>query len=521
MNYDKLRRLLGKTAILAAGVAFLSSCTASDDTLGADFLPEDQQMTAGTLRLAKAARYFETRLYQTDSIKASNLGTGYFGTARNDTTGSVTAGFLTQYVNYYRIDSGYFGYRPIFDSALLQLSVSSYGRDTLTPQQFAVYEITNNDYLTEGDSLFYLNFDPTPYVSAEPLFTFTFPVEGSDGPRAMSSVRMMPTERGREFVKRLMISDGTHLVQPDVPYSIYENDAEFVRVFKGLYIKPTNPAAIENGKGSVYGTTLSASGFSIYGRNRVESDPTLIKDTVGAIYYFYHSEFTAGNQSVNVVRHDYTGSQVNPADAAENNPDRPLTTSIVVSGMGGVISELTFTEEFFKAVEAVIEQVNAERNENYTTLAMNRALLTIYFTGSDYDWEKVDPGTVTPLMSAALSRLGAYTDYKTLKGVPDYDYYSEKNYNYTLSYGGYINRSQACYVLDISGYMQGLWNRYRKAKSAAGNGTVDLSAIADRSIYLGPDAYDLFTTSFAKVQGMAGDGNTAPVKIDLTYTLIK
>ena len=46
-------------------------------------------------------------------------------------------------------------------------------------------------------------------------------------------------------------------------------------------------------------------------------------------------------------------------------------------------------------------------------------------------------------MSAAIDRLGAYTDYAALEPVPDYDFYSEKYYDLTLNYGGYINRSRA------------------------------------------------------------------------------
>ncbi len=50
---------------------------------------------------------------------------------------------------------------------------------------------------------------------------------------------------------------------------------------------------------------------------------------------------------------------------------------------------------------------------------------------------------------------------------------------------------------------------------------MDLAKVADRSIYLGPGAYDLYTNAFAKVQGMRDEGNAAPVALDLTYTLMK
>lgn len=89
----------------------------------------------------------------------------------SDTFGLRTAGFLTQYLNVYKVKEGYFGYRPIFDSAQILITITSYGNDTLTPQKYNVYEIKSNKYLTEKpgsprgkterDTVFYLNFDPS------------------------------------------------------------------------------------------------------------------------------------------------------------------------------------------------------------------------------------------------------------------------------------------------------------------------------------------------------------------------
>lgn len=512
------------TVFLLAGGATFGSCTTSDDSLGSEFLPDDEGMRTGLMRLSSGG-CFETRLYRTDSVRGSNIGMGYFGSSRNDTTGLVESGFMSQFLSYYLVDEGYFGYRPIFDSAQIQFTVTSYGRDTITPQRFNVYEITSDDYIARNtDSIFYLGFDPTPYIGSEPLFSFTFP-QGRVTGSSYVAVTMEPTEAGRSFVYRLMISDGTTLVQPDVDYSVYSDAAAFRKAFKGLCILPAEPVAA-SGTGSVFGTDLTSSGFTIYARNREESDPTLIRDTVGATYYFSSDSETAlsDNLSVNSVRHDYTGSRVDAAAADESNPDRTLSPEVIVSGLGGIISELTFARPFFEAIEAEIDRVNAEEGENYTTLAINRALLTLYFRGSDYDWTLLDPMVVTPLMEASLERLGSYTDYKRITGITDYDYYTEyNNEDYELTYGGYINRSRGCYVLDLSSHVQELWNGYLEAKEArrSESDPVDLDLVANRSIYLGPDAYALYTDGFTVVQGMEGNGNTAPVKLDLTYTLIR
>lgn len=88
-------------------------------------------------------------MFQSDSLIGSNISYGYFGTCINDTLGERKAGFLSQMINYYKVDSGYFGYMPIFDSAQIMLKITGIGRDSLTEQTFAIYEITSNDYITK------------------------------------------------------------------------------------------------------------------------------------------------------------------------------------------------------------------------------------------------------------------------------------------------------------------------------------------------------------------------------------
>ena len=238
-RFNNFRRLLRAAAVMTAVAAMtFAGCTKVDDTLGSNLVPDNQQMKAGyetfgALTLKgdlNPRRYVETRLYQTDSLITSNLTYGYMGSMLSDTFGLRTAGFLTQYVPY-EIDSGYFGFRPILDSAIILLSISSYGSDTLTSQEYNVYEVVSNKYLTEKpvesgkserDTTFYLNFDPVKagVVGDDVLFTFTFPDGKETGP-ATTYATMKPTQKGREFINRLMLQEGTYKGD----YSIYSLDS--------------------------------------------------------------------------------------------------------------------------------------------------------------------------------------------------------------------------------------------------------------------------------------------------------
>lgn len=561
IRFNKFRPMLLLPALLAAGALTMGSCTKVDDTLGSNLVPDKQQMKAGYMTLprdrkADARKYVETRLFQTDSIVGSNISYGYMGATLDDTLGLRTAGFVSQFTSYYRVDSGYFGYRPIFDSAQLMLSISSWGGDTTLAQTFSVFEIKDNKYLTEKpvapgkserDSTFYLGFDPEKEgIVGDELFTFT--LGGGKGPAA-ATVSLDPTPDGEKYIRRLMLQEGKYKGD----YSIYSADSLsfWVEEFRGFYIRPKEEPT-EYGKGAIYATKLDASGLAVYGRNRVKEDPTLIKDTIGMVYYFYDSYADHGNVSLNHIGHEYSKYNAGNPQAAlahididaarephEGEQDnRPTNPRVYVEGMGGVVTELRFTQEFFDQLEAEIEAENDRSHKQFSSLAFSQARMLIYFTDSDYSWENVEAGFAegNPLdigrlieeMDAGQSRLGLYTNYKTLTPVSDYAYTYEKNYSTTLAYGGYINRSRGCYVLDITGHLQSVWNSYLKEKKAAQaeGRTPDLEKVSGSKVYIGPEAYSLLTTQFSILQGMATDDtstvrNNAPILFELAYNMVK
>ena len=553
-----------------AGALALGSCTSVDDTLGGNLIPDNQQMRAGFITIdgLNPKKYVETRLFQTDSIVSSNISYGYFGMQVNDSIGERKAGFLSQMVSYYAVPEDYFGYMPIFDSAQLLLSITAFGADTLTEQHFAVYEILSNDYITNresSDTTFYLGFQPdkqTVNTDEEPLFRFTLGGEGKY-PSTTTAVTMTPTESGKKYIRRLMLQEGTYKDK----YSIYSADSleYFIEEFPGLYITPdpAYPVTKEGtNAGTIYATSLDASGLSIFGRNRVESDPSLIKDTIGMVLYFYDSYVEHGNVSVNSIEHDYSQIQVpelkfdQKTDAQEPASDeadtRKPVTQFRVEGLGGAITEMTFTPGFFATLEEKIAEENAKDGKDFQTLAFSQARMSVYFTGSSYDWGSLDPNpgdgeTGSPLMSlikemdAAPNRLGLYTNYKSLTPISDYAYTYEQNYSTTLAYGGYVNRSRGCYVINITGYLQQLWNNYIKAKTAAGaeypdpedpdfdakyavwEKAIDWDGIKYRTVYIAPEAYSVYTNSFGVLQGASTDEKSleCPIRFDLAYNLIK
>ena len=150
--------------------------------------------------------------------------------------------------------------------------------------------------------------------------------------------------------------------------------------------------------------------------------------------------------------------------------------------------------------------------------------MSIYLENSLYDYNNLPVATLTPMMDAAMTRMGMYIDYSSRTAIADYQYSAESS-SVQLSYGGYLNRSLACYKMDISNYIQALM--LTAASCADESGKVDLSKFAAgesegeyvhrRRFYVAPEAASLYTMKRQAIYGMSGD---APIKLELTYTIV-
>ena len=507
----------------AAGLLTFAGCTEVDDTVGFDLVPGSQQMQM----LQRSIRQgFEARMYMSDSVKSSNLSYGYFGTTKSDTFGVRKAGFLSQYMWMSITDRiNWYGYRPIFDSMQLLLSISSYAGDTLEPQRFAVYRILNNDYLTDhdgdgdaaADTIFFTSFDPVKagcIDESKPLFTFTFPDGRTTGP-STTAVTMTPTPDGLEYVAELMLQAGKYKNDS----TVYVSDSLWVNYFCGLAILPLD---LDGTHGATFATALNESGLLFYGRNRDSVDQTLIRDTLNTLFYFYDDYGgDYGNVSINTV--ERTGTQfidyeaIAKASAGDVGGQAPVELGYV-EGMGGTVIRLTFTDEFMEELGSLQE------GTDYTSVAINQALLSIYVDGvTDGGWEQDFSPAVVDRFDSSVSRLGLYTDFTSLTPAADYAYVYEEDYDITLPYGGYLNRSLGCYVCNIAGHVQRLWRAYQEASVDEETGqrqyTDDQKKLM--TLYVAPGATDLFTFNRVALQGGIKIGENAPIHLELTYTMIK
>ena len=417
-------------AISIAAIALFSGCTTSDDTLGFDLIPENQRMQirfksfyAGQVykdtfdkeqnkfvRSSEDCRSFRTTLYRTDSIISSDLKVGYMGHERDldKIFGEREAGFASNFLFMTDIGEKGFGYLPIFDSMQLLLSVKDFVGDTTYVQSYEVYEL--NKPLVEAmangkDTIAYINFDMEQiYDSSKPLFTFQFPNQAKGVYTTSTAVTMEPVSLAADsptwnFVRRLMlIPDDTKSWNGYADdTAVYTDDKKWVKNFNGLYIKPTGDLASDK-EGAMYKVDFLETGIYLLGRNRNPEDPRLIQDTTYMYYYFYDKYAKVGNRSINSVKHNYAGSKLaeynmtnDPAKSKEEN-QRLRTDALVgyVSGMGGPMMEIQFTDDFLRELRSL------GKEEGYRYAAINQAVMSVYTEGAQYNWRVLVPELITP-----------------------------------------------------------------------------------------------------------------------------
>lgn len=536
-NCNRIHRSLAAAAmaLVAALTASVGCTTTADYTMGEELAPGNQQMvvrhrlySGGMLKETDSedtpCKVFEARLYQTDSVASAKLDNLYLGLHSDSRFGVRKLGFTSQYLFMEAVnDTTGFGFRPVYDSAMFRFAVDTFAGDTTRPVKYHVYELTADLVNEESeDSVFYLSYDPRAKgqiaADAQPIFTFEFPDPAKGVYTTSTSVRMRETPATREFINRLLCTDPDNLAWDGMAVKnveAYSSDSAFIHNFRGLYIEAA--ADMPEGEGSVFSFNPSATGFEVLGRSRNNgADMQIMADTIDMVYYFkdsYAGKY--GNMWVQSARHDYSGTEFATHPFDESQAVREEVALGYIDGCGGVITELTFTDDFLNS----LRNINGG-DEDYVSAAINQAAVRIYFEKSDYDYNKIDPVAMGETLNASMSRLGMYTNYKTLTPVADY-LYTQESSSTSLAYNGYANRSLACYEMNISSYMQSLVNELLELEPED-DGTVDLDKLTTpRKIYLGPGAYDRFTFTRSVVQGGDTAVNPAAIQVALTYTLVK
>ncbi len=487
---DLLKALCSTLLLLVSA----NACTEVDDQLGSNLLPDNQKMK---IRVSTLDDGIKTYLYKEDSLVSSRLGYGYIGNEHNDTYGARRNSLIVQflpssYPTSYSTGREYpnYGINPIVDSVYIQMPLYAVHGDTTKVQHFEIYGINGPELLSK-DSTYYTQFPIDEYKGTK-LFTF------SHTGRKSIAARLFPTAAGKAYLNSIVNLD----------WDTYKNDTLFLKTYKGLYITPEAGSPVD---AAVYASSLANAGLLMYARCHDTLDVSAIYDTLRSTFTFADQDTSTTkmmNVSVNIVDFDYTGSALgalqgptnNFTDTLENSVTQPL---IYVQPMGGVTGYFRFTDEFITH----LRDLKFETDEDTGTVREHDIMIS---QAMMYVWVE-DPSYGA--MDSSLKRLGSYTNLRRLTGIPDYQYTYERyvqtssDETYSLTYNGYLNRSNGYYEMDITSYIQQL------AKGKAGDPN-QISPV----VSLAPDAYNFY--GFGQ-STLCGSDSSHPVKIRLTYALIE
>lgn len=443
-------------------IAPTAGCTEVDDRLGINLLPDDQQMT---VRM-DTVRGVDTYLAASDSIPTGRLGRMLIGRMKSPRFGLTECGtvlqFVPSYTNNPNRSNPYGGHEFTIDSVELILQIENIYGDNSVKQKFYAYRFEPREPLLHTTS-YYHDYDAESAIDrGKPLFSFF--MENEEIRNKAKKLAVEP--EGEKFLRELIALDTMVYTQ---------SDTVFRKMFQGLYIAPSNDPAEAPENAAIYDISpltytifdlpQDAAYLMISGHTH-KKDPTTAddyhdcggvpkatEDTVYVTYSFDDSgeRIKYPNTSVVVIKHDYTGSDIDVSKFIDPLDFDPATAQqadpTYVQGMLGVSTYLHFNDDFLNSLRTLA------RFPDGTPAAMmiNKAML-IFNLEEDADADEMDD---------AHARLGMYYAYKGTnpENIPDYMYQQEALYSgFKSAYGGLLNRALKRYEMDVSMYVRALVN---------------------------------------------------------------
>lgn len=462
-------------AVILSLFAACFSCTRVDDTLGQGLIPDNERMKLKIDTITGINAFLALH----DSFPTANLSAAFIGSMQSPEFGITRAGAVMQYTHRYGFEDRNdpnFGIAPRADSLVLYFTVNPtvFGGDTSVVSKFNIYEVKERIF---KDSAYFADHDISRTVDLSRVIS-SFTHKGAENIRLS-----MTGPNAEDLMRRLLDTTG----------GVYRSDSLFFNIFKGLYIAPADDSPANAAISTIDIRFASSNGYPIsymvlYARNFTDNTATEVKDTLNIPYSFDNAGVSQDSPigGFNVFQHDYTGTQI-------RNLNDTLTTSTpvelgYVQSLGGVTTYLRFTADFVRELKSKIIAP-------YSSMVVNRAEL------------QLPVNNPTPeVFTKAPPQLGSYLKYgPTFAGIADYNL-TYISLGATLPFGGELNHSNGRYALNIASFIQTLANR---------------AEIRDYTFTVGPSVDGLYGFSQVELATGVTPTNPEPLRIILTYTLIR
>ncbi len=457
----RFARLAAQGALLGMVIG-AAACTEVNNVEGNSLIPQNQQLSIAQMEVTGIDAYQA----KVDSIPAVYHTYGYVGRTESPTFGKTQAMWVGQYAPvWFSVAELSFGDNPQVDSLVLYLTVNSsaYFGDTTVAQTFQLHEVKTRFH---SNSMYYTNRDISKDIDPEPLATFEYKGHGN--------IRIpLTSAKANDLATRLLDTSG------EVYHS--GNDSLFVNRFPGFCILPADNS---NWNAAAIPIEPSSSTVGFFTHHALDAQT----DTAVSVVYAFDPT-TLPLVNFNLFQHDYSGTELAGVTSNDTLPTSNTVSLGYIQGAGGVSTYLRFTEEFIQALKDKIQ-------DPYRLMLVNGAYLQIGI-------HNPTPET----LDQAFNRVGSYANYSSFTPITDYEYTDELNtYNpITLPYGGYLNRTQNGYSLNITRFVQTL---------------VDAKEVKSRTFMLAPAFEELYGQDGVILEVGPTAENPTPLTVTITYTLL-
>lgn len=437
------------------------ACTSRDEAFGNGMIPPSQQMGSAIDSTVSVFSYVVT----CDSLD-TNIADFYqpfIGSYIDPVVGRTDVAVFTNFSPNGFEHSHYFGENPVIDSMRYGIAFSAALGDTTQVVTVDVYEVKEGIQFYQ-DSAYFSNFDMTPYIGTEPLFSFEHKGIGT-------AYGKLP----QEFAERML--DNTQSQD-----NVYYADTAFHRKFPGLYLKLRQPAT--SGEGQMLQLDLSQSAMFLFYHNTGPDGPDTLQQRI-----WFFGDLTYDYVSFSTVQHDY--SFADPArggvTTAEIGDTLVPSKYIYVQGLAGLMGALKVDETALDALKQKAVDLG------YSHIALHRAELQVTM---------VDSGAKQYDLS--FPTLGIYYDMLKYQFLSEYNPIMESitSSGYTSTLGGALNRSKGVYTFNLTSYMQSLLTGKEKRYT-----TQLLPSFGYRNYFFRTWIY--------------GTDSPYPPQLVLTYTMVK
>jgi hypothetical protein len=330
----------------------LSTGCSEATLLGKDLIPGGDFVNASDTTLNNLIAHNILRFDSAVFTGRGNFGS-VLGSITNDPLVGKSSGLVYMQVGMANSAFTFQGSGQTLDSVVLSVGYSGYFGDSLLPQTFRVYRMSEPDFKIDSN---YRYNQALSYNAGELLGTATINAKG-----LQDSVSVYGTKEGPQLRIKLDPAVGTSLLQ-QTSTGNFATDSSFHVYFKGLAIVPDT-------------VTATNSTMLYMALNAVETKMTVFyknteNDSLRAVFPFY--SYTGYNAHANYFTRNYQGSEA----ANYINTNRPEGDSLLfLQEAPGLYTKFTipgldqFPRSVINKAELVITQVTRgpiDKNDIYT-----------------------------------------------------------------------------------------------------------------------------------------------------------